>query len=110
MKKTQAINLTQKVFRFKKDNFCEHDGFNVYRWKALELCMVFGVMEFVPGQPLVCVGLGDDLYDFEHIPLEEFENVVDISRDFSPELATANRPPEVVVKISEFLAGTNQAT
>jgi len=110
MKKTQAINLTQKVFRFKSDNVIEHDGFNFYHWRKGELLHVLGVMELEPGKPHMCVGVGKELFDFEHIDLEEFENVVDMSRDFSTELATANRRHEVVVKLADFLAGTNQAS
>ena len=102
MKKTQAVNLTQKVFRFKTDNFCVHDGFTFYTWKKDELCRVYGVMELEPGKPLICVGTGKELFDFEHIDLEEFENVVDVTRDFATTLATANRPHDVVVSISEF--------
>jgi hypothetical protein len=37
------------------------------------------------------------LFDFEEVPLEVFEQVVDTSRDFSTELATADRPQGVVV-------------
>ncbi len=86
MKKTQAINLTQKVFRFKSDNVVENDGFNFYNWRKGELLHVLGVMELEPGKPHMCVGVGKELFDFEHIDLEEFENVVDMSRDFSTEL------------------------
>lgn len=110
MKKTQAVNLTQKVFRFKNDNFVEHDGYKFFHWRKDELLQVLGVMELEPGHPHMCVGVGKDLFDFEHIDLEVFESVVDTSRDFSTELATANRRHEVVVKMSEFLAGTNQAS
>lgn len=66
-------------------------------------------MELDQGEPTVCVGVGKELFDFEHIPLEEFENVVDVSRDFSTKLATADRPHGVVVKLSDMMAGTNQA-
>lgn len=106
MKKTQAVNLTQKVFRFKTDNFVDHQGYRFYHWREHELVQVLGVLELEPGKPQMCVGVGKELFDFEHIPLEDFEKVVDISRDFSTELATADRPCDVVVKISEF-AGRN---
>lgn len=106
MKKTQAINLTQKVFRFKNDNFVVHDGYTFYHWRKDELLQVLGVIELEPGKPHMCVGVGKDLFDFEHIDLDDFENIVDVSRDFSTQLATADRPHDVVVKLSEF-AGRN---
>jgi len=108
MKKTQAVNLTQKVFRFKNDNFVDHEGYRFYKWKQHELCIVYGVMELHEGEPNVCVGVGKELLDFEYIPLEDFETVVDISRDFSTKLATADRPHGVVVKLSDVMAGTSQ--
>jgi hypothetical protein len=97
MKKTQAINLTQKVFRFKNDNFVEHEGYKFYHWRKDELLQVLGVIELEPGKPCMCVGVGKELFDFEHIDLEEFETIVDTSRDFSTALATADRPQGVVV-------------
>lgn len=97
MKKTQAVNLTQKVFAFKSDNAFIHDGYTFYKWKARELCMVLGVMELESGFPSVVVGVGRELFDFEHVPMDEFESIVDTSRDFSSELATAERPQGVVV-------------
>lgn len=97
MKKSQAVNLTQKVFRFRNDNSFQHDGYVFYRWKKDELCQVLGVMELEKDQPTVCLGVGKDLFDFEHIDLNQFENFVDISRDFSTSLATADRPQGVVV-------------
>ena len=97
MKKTHAINLTHKVFRFKSDNVVEHDGYKFYHWRKDELLMVLGVMELVEGKPHMCIGIGKELFDFEHIDLEEFESVVDVSRDFSTTLATADRPQGVVV-------------
>lgn len=106
MKKTQAINLTQKVFRFKNDNVIYHEGYKFYHWRKDELLQVLGVLELEPGKPHICVGVGKELFDFEHIDLEEFENVVDISRDFSTELATANRPQDVSLNVFEF-AGRN---
>lgn len=98
MKKTQAVNLLFKVFAFKNDNAVVYDGYTFYKWKSRELCRCLGVMELEPGQPMMCVGVGQDLFDFEHIPLEEFEQVIDTSRDFSTELATADRPQGTVIK------------
>lgn len=100
MKKTQAINLTHKVFRFKTDNVVEHDGYKFYHWRKDELLMVLGVMELVQGKPHMCIGVGKELFEFEHIDLDEFESVVDVSRDFSTTLATADRPQGVVVNFS----------
>ena len=97
MKKSQAVNLTQKVFRFKNDNVVLHDGYAFYHWRKDELLQVLGVIELEPGKPHMCVGVGKELFDFEHIDLEEFEKIVDTSRDFSTELATADRPQGVVV-------------
>jgi len=97
MKKTHAINLTHKVFRFKSDNVVEHDGYKFYHWRKDELLMVLGVMELVEGKPHMCIGVGKELSEFEHIDLDEFESVVDVSRDFSTTLATADRPQGVVV-------------
>jgi hypothetical protein len=99
MKKTQAINLTHKVFRFKVDNIEEHDGYKLYHWRKDELCMVLGVMELQQGKPHMCIGVGKQLFDFEHIDLDEFEKMVDVSRDFSTTLATADRPQGVVVNL-----------
>lgn len=110
MKKTQAINLTQKVFRFKNDNFVDHEGYRFYHWRKHELCQVLGVIEFAPNEPFVCVGVGKELFDFEHIPLVDFENTVDVTRDFSTELAIADRPREFPSNVSVLLAGTNQAS
>lgn len=109
MKKTHAVNLTHKIFAFRNDNFFEADGFRFYKWKARELCKVLGVIELEVGEPHVCVGVGRDLFDFEHIPVEEFENLVDMSRDFSTESATADRPQGNVVNFEVSLAGTNHA-
>lgn len=100
MKKTQAINLTHKVFRFKSDNVVDHDGYKFYHWRKDELLMVLGVIELVEGKPHMCIGVGKDLFEFEHIDLDEFETVVDVSRDFSTTLATADRPQGVVVNFS----------
>ena len=100
MKKTQAINLTHKVFRFKTDNVVEHDGYKFYHWRKDEFLMVLGVMELVQGKPHMCIGVGKELFEFEHIDLDEFESVVDVSRDFSTTLATADRPQGVVVNFS----------
>lgn len=100
MKKTQAINLTHKVFRFKSDNVVDHDGYKFYHWRKDELLMVLGVMELVEGKPHMCIGVGKELFDFEHIDLNEFESIVDTSRDFSTTLATADRPQGVVVNFS----------
>lgn len=97
MKKTQAINLTNKIFSFKTDNALVHEGFTFYKWKARELCKVLGVMELDEGHPHIILGVGRDLFDFEEVPLEFFEDVVDVTRDFSTTLATADRPREVVV-------------
>jgi hypothetical protein len=97
MKKTQAINLTNKIFAFKNDNAFVHEGYTFYKWKARELCKVLGVMELHEGAPNMIVGVGRDLFDFEEVPLEFFEDVVDTTRDFSTALATADRPREVVV-------------
>ncbi len=108
MKKTQAINLTQKVFRFKNDNFVEHEGYLFYHWRKHELCQVLGVIELAPNEPMMCVGVGKELFDFEHIPLEDFENIVDISRDFSTALATADRPIDAAAKYTFLQAVTNQ--
>lgn len=102
MKKTQAINLTNKVFRFKNDNVVDHDGYKFYHWRKDELLQVLGIIELHAGNPMICVGVGKELFDFEHIPLLEFENFVDLSRDFSTGLATADRPHDVVVNISNF--------
>lgn len=99
MKKTQAVNLTQKIFCFKKDNAIEHEGFTFYKWKARELCKVLGVMELDEGQPNMILGVGRELFDFAEVPLDEFESVVDTTRDFSTTLATADRPQGVVVTL-----------
>ena len=99
MKKTQAVNLTQKIFCFKKDNAVEHDGYTYYIWKARELCKVLGVMELDVGQPHMVLGVGRELFDFAEVPLDQFENIVDTTRDFSTTLATADRPQGVVVKL-----------
>lgn len=98
MKKTQIVNLLRKVFVFKNDNCEILDGYTFYRWRSRELCQVLGVMELEPGEVTVCVGVGEDLFDFQHIALEEFEQVIDTSRDFSTELATADRPQGTVVR------------
>lgn len=97
MKKTQAINLTNKVFAFKNDNAFVHEGYTFYKWKARELCKVLGVMELDEGEPSMVLGVGRELFDFEHVPLDVFEQVVDTTRDFSTQLATADRPQGVVV-------------
>lgn len=97
MKKTHAINLTNKIFAFKTDNAFIHEGYTFYKWKARELCKVLGVMELDEGHPHMILGVGRELFDFEEVPLEVFEQVVDTSRDFSTELATADRPQGVVV-------------
>lgn len=97
MKRTQAINLTNKIFSFKNDNAFVHEGYMFYKWKARELCKVLGVMELEEGHPHMILGVGRELFDFEEVPLEFFEEVVDTSRDFSTELATADRPQGVVV-------------
>ena len=97
MKKTHAINLTNKIFAFKTDNAFVHEGFTFYKWKARELCKVLGVMELDEGAPCVILGVGRELFDFEEVPLEFFEEVVDTTRDFSTQLATADRPQGVVV-------------
>ena len=97
MKKTQAVNLTTKIFCFREDHCLSLDGFVYYKWKARELCKVLGVLELDDGVPHVVLGVGRELFDFEHIPLDQFESVVDTSRDFSTELATADRPQGVVV-------------
>lgn len=109
MKKTHAVNLTGKVFAFKSDNFRDHEGFRFYNWKAKELCRVLGVLELEEGDPHMCVGVGRDLFDFEHIRLEGFEELVDVTRDFSTTLATAERPQDNVVKFEVYPAGTNHA-
>lgn len=97
MKKTHAINLTNKIFAFKNDNAFIHEGYTFYKWKARELCKVLGVMELEQDHPCVILGVGRDLFDFEEVPLEFFEDVVDVTRDFSTTLATADRPQGVVV-------------
>lgn len=100
MKKTHAINLTNKIFSFKKDNAFVHDGYMFYKWKALELCRCLGVIELEEGAPHMVLGVGRDLFDFEYVPLDQFEELVDVSRDFSTGLATADRPQGVVVKFT----------
>lgn len=97
MKKTNAINLTNKIFSFKSDNAIVYEGYTFYKWKAKELCKVLGVMELEEGNPHVILGVGRELFDFEEVPLEFFEDVVDTTRDFSTTLATADRPQGVVV-------------
>lgn len=99
MKKTQAVNLTQKVFAFKSDNAIEYDGYVFYKWKSRELCRVLGVMELESGSPCVILGVGRELFDFAEVPLNEFESAVDLAHDFSTELATADRPLGVVVNL-----------
>src|SRR5690606_41800042 len=106
MKKTQAINLTHKVFRFKSDNVVDHGDYKFYHWRKDELLMVLGVMELVEGKPHICIGVGKDLFEFEHIDLDEFESVVDVSRDFSTTLATADRPHDNVINFTVSPAGT----
>ena len=98
MKKTQAVNLTHKVFCFKKDNAVQYDGYTYYLWKARELCKVLGVMELDEGQPTLILGVGRELFDFAEVPLNELELHIDTTRDFSTTLATADRPQGVVVK------------
>lgn len=84
MKKTHAINLTGKVFAFKTDNvFVKDKDFCVYKWKAGELCRVLGVMELEQGHPHMILGVGRELFDFEEIPLDNVEQVVNVHRDFS---------------------------
>lgn len=109
MKKTQAVNLTQKIFCFKNDNAIEHEGYVFYKWKSRELCKVLGVMELDEGHPHMILGVGRELFDFAEIPLDEFENVVDTTRDFSTTLATADSPQGVLLKFSTSLGGTNHA-
>lgn len=100
MKKTQAINLTSKIFSFKNDNAVEYEGYVFYKWKSRELCRVLGVMELESGNPSVILGVGRELFDFAEVPLDEFENVVDVTRDLSTTLATADRPQGVVLNFS----------
>lgn len=97
MKKTHAINLTNKIFSFKTDNAFVHEGYTFYKWKARELCKVLGVMELEVGSPHVILGVGRELFDFEEVPLEFFEDVVDTSRDLSATLFASQKPQGVVV-------------
>jgi hypothetical protein len=57
-------------------------------------------MELDEGQPNMILGVGRELFDFVEVPLDEFESVVDTTRDFSTTLATADRPQGVVVNFS----------
>lgn len=109
MKKTHAVNLTGKIFSFRDDSFFEDDGFRFYNWKAKELCRVIGVIELEQGNPMVCVGVGRELFDFEHIACSDFEKLVDVTRDFSTALATADRPHDNVINFTVSPAGTNHA-